>query len=386
MKQHFKYKLFISLTIIVIVIIISICSNGSERMTEKYFSNHVNIEEHNIQLLPDIMTSMRKPYPDMEGMARRCFSNHVNIEEHNIQLLPDIMTATRKPNLGKSVFFHETSCLDGIATLNARQGCAIESAALANPTWDVFVLFASPVGFSNNTEKAPALRALESYPNVHLRNVNLWTYAHDTPISSFIDNGQLFKSKFLNSHTSDFLRYLSLYKWGGTYLDLDVIVKKSFDEIEPNYAGAENLETVAAGLINFDYKDVGHKIAKLCLNEFQNRFDGDNWGNNGPGVITRVLQNICQTYNTVWMTRARCKGFTVFPMSKVYAINFNYWPMFFEDNFSELTMDLTNDSIVVHVWNKLSSDKRLPIGSQAAYTLLAAKYCPKVFKSSGDFF
>lgn len=84
MKQHFMYKVFVSLTIIVIVVMISLLSNDSERM------------------------------------ARRCFSNHVNVEENNIQLLPDVMTATRKPNLGKSVFFHETSCSNGIATINAR--------------------------------------------------------------------------------------------------------------------------------------------------------------------------------------------------------------------------------------------------------------------------
>lgn len=88
--------------------------------------------------------------------------------------------------------------------------------ALANPTWDVFLLFASPVGFANNTAKAPTLRALESYSNVHLRNVNLWTYARDTPISSFIDNGQLFRSKYVNSHTSDFLRYLRYVEHFGT--------------------------------------------------------------------------------------------------------------------------------------------------------------------------
>ncbi|KAG4074470.1 hypothetical protein HA402_015759 [Bradysia odoriphaga] len=350
MKQHFMYKLFISLTIIAIVVTISLWSNNSERM------------------------------------ARRCFSNHVNVEEYNIQLLPDIMTATRKPNLGKSVFFHETSCSNGIATLNARQGCAIESAALANPTWDVFLLFASPVGFSNNTAKAPTLRALESYSNVHLRNVNLWTYAHNTPISSFIDNGQLFRSKYVNSHTSDFLRYLSLYKWGGTYLDLDVIVKKSFDPIEPNYAGAESENFVAAGLINFDHTNEGHEIAEHCLSEFENSFDGDDWGNNGPGVITRVLQKICQTKNPSMMTRARCKGFNVFPVDKVYAVGWKDWRYFFEEKYSERAMKMTSDSIAIHVWNKHSSVRSIPVGSRAAYSLLAAKYCPKVFESSGEFF
>lgn len=84
MKQHFIYKLFISLTIIVLVVMISLWSDNSERM------------------------------------ARKCFSNHANIEEYNIQLLPDVTLAAKKPNLGKSIFFHETSCANGIVTLNAR--------------------------------------------------------------------------------------------------------------------------------------------------------------------------------------------------------------------------------------------------------------------------
>lgn len=98
-----------------------------------------------------------------------------------------------------------------------------------------------------------------------MRNVNLWEYAKDTPIDDWFNNGQLFQSKYLNSHTSDFLRYLSLYKWGGTYLDLDVIVQKSFDDVESNYAGAESDKFVAAGVLNFDHVGVGHSVAEMCL-------------------------------------------------------------------------------------------------------------------------
>lgn len=36
-------------------------------------------------------------------------------------------------------------------------------------------------------------------------------------------------------HASDILRYTTLYKFGGTYLDLDVIVLKPFDI--KNFAG-----------------------------------------------------------------------------------------------------------------------------------------------------
>lgn len=120
--------------------------------------------------------------------------------------------------------------------------------------------------------------------------------------------------------------------------------------------------------------------------EFQAGFNGNNWGNNGPGVITRVLQNVCGSFHTTLMTRDRCKFFNVFPVKKVYAIRWQYWRFFFSEKFSELALNMTSDSIAVHVWNKFSSSYRIPAGSKAAYSLLAAKYCPKVFKTSGNFF
>lgn len=125
-------------------------------------------------------------------------------------------------------------------------------------------MFASPVGFINKTQ-IPLIDQLLSYENIHIRNVNLWTYAINTPADIWIQDGLLFKSNYINSHTSDFLRYLSLWKWGGTYLDLDVIVKNNFDELMPNYAGAESDNFVAAGVLNFDSFGVGHEIAELCL-------------------------------------------------------------------------------------------------------------------------
>lgn len=69
------------------------------------------------------------------------------------------------------------------------------------------MLFASPVGYLNNSYD-PIVSALEKYPNIFMRNVNLWTYSHDTPIDQWIRDEILFHSKYINSHASDFLRYL----------------------------------------------------------------------------------------------------------------------------------------------------------------------------------
>lgn len=147
-----------------------------------------------------------------------------------------------------------------------RQACAIESAALLNPNWDVFALSASPVGLSNDTNAIPPIiSALLSYPNLHFRNINLWTYSANTPLEDWFLSDELFTSQYLNSHISDFLRYVTLYKFGGTYLDLDVVVQKTFENITANYAGAESDHAVAAGVLNFQHEGIGHEIADMCI-------------------------------------------------------------------------------------------------------------------------
>lgn len=129
------------------------------------------------------------------------------------------------------------------------------------------MLFASPVGVLNQTI-GPLISALKSYENIHFRNINLWKYAEDTPLSEFLMSDKLFLSQYLNSHVSDFLRYISLYKYGGTYLDLDVIVLKSFENITYNYAGAESENFVAAGVLNFQHDGI-YTFAPLFLSRLR---------------------------------------------------------------------------------------------------------------------
>lgn len=91
--------------------------------------------------------------------------------------------------------------------------------ARMNPDYNIYVLFTSQVGF-RNTSRLPIFDALSSYKNIHFHYLNLTKYAQNTPLQNWIKNGALFRSSFVNSHTSDVLRYLSLWKYGGTYLDL----------------------------------------------------------------------------------------------------------------------------------------------------------------------
>lgn len=84
-------------------------------------------------------------------------------------------------------------------------------------------------------------------------------------MEKWLQKDDLFRSQYLIAHISDFLRYLSMYKFGGIYLDLDVVVQKSFENVEPNFSGAESADDVAAGVMSFDHDGIGHEVATLCV-------------------------------------------------------------------------------------------------------------------------
>lgn len=205
--------------------------------------------------------------------------------------LPDIDSI--KPKKGKSIFFHETSCnshINGKIVITSRQACAVESAAKLNPSYDVYLLYSSPGVFNfKNTESDRFLQALLNYTNVKIMHLDYEKYTKDTLVQELYSSGQIEYSDYSRSHASDVLRYLTMFKYGGIYLDLDVVVTKSLENLSPNYAGSESDKNVAAGVLNFSPTGIGHYHAKSCLNDLKHHFNGNDWGNNGPGVITRYL-------------------------------------------------------------------------------------------------
>lgn len=86
------------------------------------------------------------------------------------------------------------------------------------------------------------------------------------------------------------------------------------------------------------------------------------------------------------MTRQECLGFAVLPQQVFYVIPYPAWRLLFNPSQSKETMKKVADSYGVHVWNKMSSQENVSVGSKQAYGLLAAAYCPRVYSNSGPIF
>lgn len=110
------------------------------------------------------------------------------------------------------------------------------------------------------------------------------------------------------------------------------------------------------------------------------------------------------------MTPENCMGFHVLDEKTFYPIYGTEWERLFDANCTAESLQQSNDSILVHFWNKLSSCQpilkdfknetlvkmyrdqitrikniRKPIG-ETAYGVIAKKNCPRAYESSGDLF
>jgi lactosylceramide 4-alpha-galactosyltransferase len=122
----------------------------------------------------------------------------------NPRHLPEATHVLDQRNHSRPAFFFvETSC-DGV--VNARQACAVESAALLHPEADVYLLLLSPPAGLNVTLNPSLRHLLSHYPNVQVLYFHLQDYFRDSPLDHWYNSGMLATSNFQQSHTSDAFR------------------------------------------------------------------------------------------------------------------------------------------------------------------------------------
>ncbi|KAK7870308.1 hypothetical protein R5R35_003700 [Gryllus longicercus] len=291
-----------------------------------------------------------------------------------------------------SIFFHETTCgaagAAGAVRLTARQACAVESAAVLHPHRTVYVLVMAGGGGArsrNVSQWSAAARALLAYPNVRVARVAIARFVRGTPLHAWFAAGALVGSRWPRSHASDVLRFLTLWRFGGTYLDLDVVVTRPLDGLR-NFAGAESATDLGSSVLGFARDALGRRVAAECLRELRDDFDGNDWSHNGPGVITRVLQRLCDASQVSDMTPERCAGFRVLPPSAFFPVPWPQWRRYFQEQGAALTMAAINGSYVIHVWNRMSAAAIVSLHSEQPYAQVARQFCPRVAQSAGAYF
>lgn len=87
----------------------------------------------------------------------------------------------------------------------------------------------------------------------------------NTPAHKWILTGDLFESKHIKEHVSDFLRLLLLFMFGGTYFDLDFVILRNLDPLPSNFFGNEHDDMTGNSVIDFSHDSIGHEMANVFL-------------------------------------------------------------------------------------------------------------------------
>lgn len=173
----------------------------------------------------------------------------------------DALPSAEDPNFSpkaKSIFFHETYS----SRLTARQACAVEAAARAHPNKEIYVLFSAPV--TKYELRTGCLADLLQIPNVKFLRLHVAEYARGTVVQSMLLN-DVIQSRFRIQHTADILGILTLHKWGGIYLDSDMIVTKSLEDLPANFVAKETKSDFASAIISFAKDEIGTNVTNNII-------------------------------------------------------------------------------------------------------------------------
>lgn len=155
-------------------------------------------------------------------------------------------------------FFLETS---GSASLNVRQACAVESLARHDPDLSVRVFLTG----TNMDDENVLTRTLQTYVNVRMDRIDLGVYLSGTPLEEWYFCTPWNYGPYAVSHLSDALRFLTLAKYGGYYLDLDVITVRPLTSYR-NFAAVQDDTSLGIGAIHADF---GHPLIQAAVDEFR---------------------------------------------------------------------------------------------------------------------
>ena len=80
------------------------------------------------------------------------------------------------------------------------------------------------------------------YSNIRIKYINIDAFLEGTPLHTLWKESHIQTSDFVISHLSDILRYALISRFGGTYVDTDVVFLKPLpkEEFIPNFVGKEN--------------------------------------------------------------------------------------------------------------------------------------------------
>jgi len=293
-------------------------------------------------------------------------------------ILPSIEDEDRRDS---PVFLLETS---GRAVLSPRQACAAESAASRSGLRVAMVMLSKTLDLRDNVTCQVYMRAA----HIKFYTVDGKKLALGTPLEGFMQAGGVNNSLVPAIHTSDVLRLLLLFRFGGFYHDLDYVVlgpltqyTNSVLQEKGSFPGQLKVTNSALGL------PAKHPLLFAALNKVSSEYHASCWDCLGPSLLTSLL---IKKYNANFIADIpKTADIQVIPQTRLVPVHGDhsveeYW----RTSPTPLShwRNLFSNSSAVHFFSSGSANLRVPREPQfCAYALLGAHYCPLAYYGSPEF-
>mmetsp|Transcript_38560 Transcript_38560/g.46633 ORF Transcript_38560/g.46633 Transcript_38560/m.46633 type:complete len:354 (+) Transcript_38560:415-1476(+) len=176
------------------------------------------------------------------------------------------------------------------------------------------------------------------------------------------------QGQYFFSHITEIIRLATLYKYGGVYLDTDVIVMQDLTDLH-NVVGTElagsmgESKVLNGAVLMFDQ---GSRFIYEAMVEFNTTYRIDSWGWNGPELVTRVAGRF-----------PRGAELRILPTMAFYPIHWAKVHKYFTDEDPEdqhaVWDQMVKETYLFHYWNKITK-KLVPNPGSLMYKVLN-NYC-----------
>ncbi len=148
---------------------------------------------------------------------------------------------------------------------------------------------------------------------------------------------------------ADYVRFYSLFYEGGIYLDTDMHIVKSLDELLVNKAflGFEDEWLISMGILGCSKEDL---FVKECMNFYhKEKFNVVN-----PILITHLVTNLLRNKNPALngQSNQNIDGLIIYKPEYFYPVHYTQ-----EFSLKDLKTYIKADTFAIHLWNKSWSDE-----------------------------
>lgn len=203
------------------------------------------------------------------------------------------------------------------------------------------------------------------------------TYVIDTPIESwFMANIRKFSENrdWLYKDFHDYIRMLTLWKFGGVTLNLNSIVLTSMDELT-TFAGVRDDRDTHVGVFGVDTStNFGRSFVDACVEVIKNTNEDSYSQYNITRIITDVLEKLCYQREN-----EECQQFTIYPPEKFYPVS----P--YSQNADEM-MKMMKNAKTIHLFQTDDYIRNVEADVATIYKTAAMQNCPKVYEYAGEEF